>query len=55
MRRTRRERGLARGREKDQLLVKLLKADAPYEELKRALLELEKRWLREAKTEVERQ
>jgi hypothetical protein len=35
--------------------VKLLKADAPYEEIKRALLELEKRWLREAKTEVERQ
>jgi hypothetical protein len=55
MRRTRKERGLARGQEKDQLLVKLLKADAPYEEIKRALLELEKRWLREAKTEVERQ
>ncbi len=32
-----------------------MKADAPYEELKRALLEVEKRWLREAKTEVERQ
>lgn len=55
MRRTRKERGLARGQEKDQLLVKLLKADAPYEEIKRTLLELEKRWLREAKTEVERQ
>ncbi|WP_095991799.1 hypothetical protein [Cystobacter fuscus] len=35
--------------------MKLLKADAPYEEIKRALLELEKRWLREAMTEVERQ
>ncbi|WNG31361.1 hypothetical protein F0U62_04965 [Cystobacter fuscus] len=35
--------------------MKLLKADAPYEEIKRALLELEKQWLREAKTEVERQ
>ncbi len=55
MRCTRKERGLARGQEKDQLLVRLLKADAPYEEIKRALLELEKRWLREAKTEVERQ
>ena len=55
MRRTRKERGLARGQEKDQLLMKLLKADAPYEEIKRALLELEKRWLREAKTAVERQ
>jgi hypothetical protein len=55
MRRTRKERGLARGQEKEQLLVRLLKADAPYEEIKRALLELEKRWLREAKTEAERQ
>ncbi|WNG13989.1 hypothetical protein [Cystobacter fuscus] len=35
--------------------MKLLKADAPYEGIKRALLELEKRWLREAKTEVEHQ
>jgi hypothetical protein len=55
VRRTRRERGLARGRKKDQLIVKLLKADAPYEEIKHALLELEKQWLSEAKTEAERQ
>lgn len=55
MRRTRKERGLARGQEKDRLLVKLLKADAPYEEIKRALLELERQWLHEAKTEAERQ
>ena len=55
MRRTRQERGLARGQQKDQLLVRLLKADAPYEEIKRALLELERWWLREAKTELERQ
>lgn len=54
MQRMLKERGLAHGREKDQLLVKLLKADASYEEIKRALLALEKRWLREAKTEVER-
>lgn len=55
MRRTQRERGLEHGQEKDRILVKLLKAKAPYEEVKRALLELEKRWLREAKTEAERQ
>ena len=55
MRRTQKERGLARGQEKDRLLVKLWKADAPYEEIKRALLELERQWLREAKTEAERQ
>lgn len=55
MRRTRQARGLARGQEKDQLLVKLLKADAPYEEIKQALLELERQWLHEAKTEAERQ
>ena len=55
MRRTRQERGLSRGQEKDQLLLKLLKADAPYEEIKRALLTLEKQWLHEAKSEVERQ
>jgi hypothetical protein len=55
MRHTRKERGRARGQEKDQLLVRLLKADAPYEGIKRTLLALEKRWLHEAKTEVERQ
>ena len=55
MQRTRKERGLALGQEKDQLLVKLLKVGAPYEEIKRALLNLEKRWLSEAKTETERQ
>ncbi|HSP80198.1 MAG TPA: hypothetical protein VLQ93_16825 [Myxococcaceae bacterium] len=54
MRRTRRERGLAHGQEKDRLLVKLFEAQASYAELKRALLELEKRWLREARTPAER-
>jgi hypothetical protein len=55
MRRTQRERGLDLGREKDQVFLKLIEAKAPYEERRRALLELEKRWLREAATEVERE
>jgi hypothetical protein len=55
MRRTQRERGLEHGQEKDRILVKLLKDKAPYEEVERALLELEKQWLREATTEAERQ
>jgi len=55
MRRTQRERGLEQGREKDRVFLKLIEAKAPYEERRRALLELEKRWLREARTEAERQ
>ncbi len=55
MRRTKRERGLAHGQEKDEVLLKLIEANASYEERQRALLELEKRWVREAKTEAERQ
>jgi hypothetical protein len=55
MRRTQRERGLEHGREKDQVFLKLIEAKAPYEERRRALLELEKRWLREAATEAERE
>jgi len=55
MRRSREERSLAHGQEKDQLLVMLLKRKAPYEEIKHALLNLERRWLREATTETERQ
>jgi hypothetical protein len=54
MRRTQRERGLEHGREKDQLFLKLLEAKASYGERRRALLELEKRWLREATTDAER-
>ena len=55
MRHTQRERGQEHGREKDQSLLRLLEAKAPYEERQRALLKLEKRWLREARTEAERQ
>lgn len=55
MRRTLKERGLARAQEKDRLLVTLLKADASYEDLTRALLKVETRWLGEAKSEAERQ
>jgi hypothetical protein len=55
MRRSRAERSLAHGQEKDHLLVMLLKHKAPYEEIKHALLNLERRWLREATTEAERQ
>ncbi|HEX5748881.1 MAG TPA: hypothetical protein VFZ09_21755 [Archangium sp.] len=55
MRRTQRERGLELGREKDQVFLKLIEAKAPYEERRRALLELEKQWLREAVTEAERE
>ncbi len=55
MRRTQRERGLELGREKDQVFLKLIEAKAPYEERRQALLELEKRWLREAATEAERE
>ncbi|MFE8604169.1 hypothetical protein [Archangium violaceum] len=55
MRRTRPERALARGQEKDQLLLAMIEAKAPYEERRRALVALEKRWLREEKTETGRQ
>lgn len=55
LRRTRQERGLAHGQEKDQVLLALIEAKAPYEERRRALLDLEKRWLREEKTEAGRQ
>lgn len=55
MRRTHRDRGLEQGQEKDRVFVKLLQANASYEERRRALQELERRWLREAKTEAERQ
>jgi hypothetical protein len=55
VKRTREERGLAKGQEKDQVFLRLIEAGAPYEERRRALLELEKRWLREARTEAERQ
>ncbi len=43
------------GAEKDQVFLRLIEARAPYEERRRALLELQKRWLREARTEAERQ
>ncbi|WP_395852063.1 hypothetical protein [Cystobacter fuscus] len=55
MRRTQRERALEQGREKDQVFLTLIEAKAPYEERRRALLALEKQWVREAKTEAERQ
>ncbi len=55
MRRTQRGRGLELGQEKDQIVLKLIEAKAPYEERRQALLELEKRWLREAATEAERE
>jgi hypothetical protein len=54
MRRTVEERGLAHGQEKDRIILGLMEAGAPYEERRQALLELEKRWLREAKSEAER-
>jgi len=54
MRSTKRERGRAHGQEKDRLLLQLLQANAPYEEVKRALLDMEKRWLDEARTPTER-
>ncbi len=54
IRRTKQERSQAHGQEKDRLLVKLLQADAPYEEVRRALLDMEKRWLREAQSPAER-
>lgn len=55
MRRTQQERGLEHGREKDQIFLKLIETKAPYEERRQALLDLEKRWLREAQTATERQ
>ncbi len=55
MRRTVEERGLAHGQEKDRIMLSLMEAGAPYEERRQALLELEKRWLREARSEAERQ
>lgn len=55
MRRTQRDRGQEYGQEKDQVFLKLIEANAPYEERQRALLDLEKRWLRKAATEAERE
>ncbi len=55
MRRTQRDRSLAHGQEKDQVLLSLIEARAPYEERRRALMALEKRWLREENTEAGRQ
>ncbi|WP_239578651.1 hypothetical protein [Archangium primigenium] len=48
-------RGLTRGQEKDEVLLGLIEANASFEQRRHALLALEKRWLREARTERERQ
>lgn len=53
MSRAREQRSLTGARAKDQLLLKLLAARAPYEDFKDALLGLEKQWLREARTPAE--
>ncbi len=51
---TRRERSPSFGREIDLLFLGLIEAKAPYEDYKRELLKLEKRWLQRAKTPAQR-
>lgn len=51
---TRTERSREAAREKGRLLLGLLKADAPYEEVVRALRDFEKRRLNDARTPAER-
>jgi hypothetical protein len=51
---TRRERPPSFGREIDLLFLGLIEAKAPYEDYKRELLKLEKRWLQRAKTPAQR-
>jgi hypothetical protein len=53
VRRAKAQRSLTGAQEKDQLLLELFAARAPYEDFKHALLGLEKRWLREARTPSE--
>jgi len=48
------ERAPTFGREIDLLFLKLIEADAPYEDYKRELLKLEKRWSQRAKTPTQR-
>jgi hypothetical protein len=50
MEHTRQERSPTFGEELDLLFLKLIEAKAPYEECKRELLKLEKRWLQRART-----
>ncbi len=54
MRRTRREWWHGIARRSDDLLVKLFKADAPYTEIKRAMLAQAEEFKREARTPAER-
>jgi hypothetical protein len=51
---TRRERSPSFGREIDLLFLELIEARAPYEDYKRELLKLEKRWIQRAKTSTQR-
>lgn len=46
----RQERAPTFGEEFDLLFMEFMKSDAPYEQCRRELLKLEKRWLKKAKT-----
>jgi len=54
MKTPRQERSPTFGREIDLLFLRLIEAKAPYEDYKRELLKLEKRWLQRAKTSAQR-
>jgi len=54
MKTPRQERSPTFGREIDLLFLRLIEAKAPYEDYKRELLKLEKRWLQKAKTSAQR-
>lgn len=49
-----RKRSPSFGREIDLLFLRLIEAKAPYEDYKRELLKLERRWLQRAKTPAKR-
>ena len=55
MRRTTKELGLERAREKDDAVLNWIEANASYEERRQSLLNLERRWVRGARTGSERQ
>ncbi|HEX8819639.1 MAG TPA: hypothetical protein VF794_06925 [Archangium sp.] len=48
------ERSPTFGREIDLLFLRLIEATAPYEDYKRELLKLERRWIQRAKTSAQR-
>lgn len=50
----RQERAPTFGEEIDLLFMEFMKSDAPYEQCRRELLKLEKRWLQKAKTPAQR-